>query len=266
MNDRKHAVITGSTRGIGFALAEEFLRRGWKVTINGTSDESVSTAVDKLSRFSGQLLGFRGNAASFGDMDSLWQTAVDRQGPVHVWVNNAGIDQRHFKPWDISTEELSNIVNINILGVIYGTKVAALGMIRQGFGKIFNMEGFGSSGMMRPYLSLYGTTKRAVRYFSRSSSREAEGCGMLIGTLSPGMVVTDFVRNSLKDRPEDAEQTKKIFNILGNKPEEIASFLVNGMIKAKKQGTHIEWLPKWKIILRFMAAPVRKNRNLFEET
>ncbi|MFP4382596.1 MAG: SDR family oxidoreductase [Spirochaetia bacterium] len=265
MNERKHAVITGSTRGIGFALAEEFLRRGWNVTVNGTSDESVSAALEKLTGYPEQLQGFSGNAASFKDIDNLWRQAVDRQGPVHIWVNNAGIDQRHYRPWEISAEDLSSIVGVNILGVFYGTKAAAAGMIRQGFGKIFNMEGFGSSGMMRPYLTLYGTTKRAVRYFSKSSSLEAEGSVVIIGTLSPGMVVTDFVKNSLKDRPEDAEQTKKIFNILGNRPGEVASFLVKEMINARKQGTHVEWLPKWKIILRFMAAPVRKNRNLFED-
>ena len=80
-----------------------------------------------------------------------------------------------------------------------GCKVALTGMLRQGHGKIFNMEGFGSDGMVQPGMAIYGATKSAVRYFTKSLVREYKDTPLIIGYMSPGIVVTDLLTRDLHD-------------------------------------------------------------------
>ena len=87
------------------------------------------------------------------------------------------------------------------------------------------MEGFGSDGMIRDKMTLYGTTKRAVRYFTQSMAKEASTSPVKIGTLSSGMVVTDFLLNSLKSNSKEADKAKEIFNILADHVDTVTPFL-----------------------------------------
>ncbi len=264
--NRQHAVITGSSRGIGFALAREFLARGWRVTVNGTRTETVSAALAQLREagFEERTHGFVADTSRYPDVLALRDEAAARFGNIDIWVNNAGVSQEYRNMWEIEGDVLSRYIDINIKGVVFGTKAAMALMLEQGHGKIYNMEGFGSSGMMRAKMTMYGTTKRAVRYFTRSVGKEAKDSCVLIGTISPGMVVTDLVKGSLSSDEGEAAQAKKIFNILGNRAETVAPFLVSKMIRNEKQGAAIDWLSGPKIMARFMTVPFRR-RDLFHD-
>jgi short-subunit dehydrogenase len=165
--------------------------------------------------------------------------------------------------WDLEQEKYTNIIDTNITGMIHGSLTAVLNMKKQGYGKIYNMEGFGSNGMMQPKIAIYGTTKRALRYFTRSLSKEVKNANILIGTISPGMVITDFITSPLKNQSsEEQNNTIKIFNILADKVETVTPFLVKKMLQNTKNGVSIEWLTKSKIIWRFLTSSIFK-RNVF---
>lgn len=260
----KHVVITGSTRGIGFGLAKEFLKAGCKVTINGQSQESVEQALANLKvNFANDVAGFAGKVEERQEIENLWSFAVKTLGKVDIWINNAGIDQDRKFVWDMQQEDYEKVVKTNIMGVMNGSSVAFGHMKEQGGGQIFNMEGFGSNGMMREKMTIYGTTKSAVSYFTRSLAIEAKNTPVIVGTLSPGMVATDFLRNSLSLNDKEAKRSKKIFNILADEVEPVTQFLVGEILENKENDAKIEWLTKPKVIWRFLTSPFVK-RELFK--
>jgi NAD(P)-dependent dehydrogenase (short-subunit alcohol dehydrogenase family) len=261
----KHILITGSTRGIGFGLAKRFIEAGSKVSINGTTESSVNSAIQTLRKLysSAEVRGFVGDVGNYQETEMLWNDAVKSFGKIDIWINNAGIDQERKNVWDIDSAAFERIVKTNLLGVFNGSVVAFKKMLEQGEGKIFNMEGFGSDGMMREKMTLYGTTKSAVRYFTRSLAKEASKTPIMVGTLSPGMVVTDFLLKSIEANSEGAEKNKKIFNILADDVDTVTNFLSQEVLKNTKNNSHIIWLTKGKVLARFLRSPFIK-RDLFE--
>ncbi len=268
-------VITGSTRGLGFALAKEFLERGRRVTISGRTRESVERALSRLSSAAeGRQSGLgsetvqpvHGQPCDVSDprqVQALWDGAVKRWGRVDIWINNAGIPQAYLPAWELSVEEVRRLVETNLLGVVQGSRTAMRGMRAQGGGGIYNVEGWGSDGNRRNGLTLYGTTKRALRYFTRGLADEAEGCPVLVGTLSPGMMVTDFLTGPMKEM-KDAERMRRVVNIIGDLPETVARFLVGKILANRRNHAHFVWLSGAKVMGRFLIAPFRR-RDLFAD-
>ncbi len=255
----KHVVITGSTRGIGFGLAVEFLRAGCKVTINGRSQESVDQAINRLiDNCSGTVQGFVADVEKREELEKLWTDAERQFGKVDIWINNAGIDQGRDYFWELQDEEYEQVICTNLLGTFHGSHVAFNHMLKHGEGQIFNMEGFGSNGMMREKLTIYGTSKSAISYFTRSLAIEAKNTNIKVGTISPGMVATDLIRRSLD------ENNKKIFNILGDKVEPVAQFLTEKILANQVNDAKIQWLTKPKIIWRFVSSRFNK-RDIFND-
>lgn len=258
----KTVVITGSTRGIGLGLARSFLDQGCAVVVNGRSQSGVDEAVQPLAGQYGadRVLGQVCDVTDYAQVQALWDAATARFGHVDIWVNNAGIGQGNRLFVDVDPAAIKAIVEINLLGVMYGSHVAARGMLAQGSGQIYNMEGAGSDGGQRSGAGLYGTTKRALTYFTDSLVLELKGKSVQVGFLSPGMVPTDLLLGSYKDHPERLERAKRIFNILADRAETVAPFLVSGMLANTRSGTRIKWLTRPKIWWRFLSAPFHKRQ------
>ena len=151
----------------------------------------------------------------------LWDTAVAALGKVDIWINNAGLAGPKLMLTNLSRADMEPVIATNIWGMIWGTQVPLAGMSAQGQGKIFNFEGFGSDGMTAPGLTIYGATKAALTYFTKSMNKEIKGSPVLLGTISPGIVVTDLLENSKDPDPAAWEKTKKLYNILGARVETV---------------------------------------------
>jgi short-subunit dehydrogenase len=135
-------------------------------------------------------------------------------------------------------------------------------MYKQGGGKIFNMEGFGSNGQIRPTTSVYGSTKYALRYFTKAVAAELKDTPIKMCYLSPGIVLTDMLVPPPERRDEGWEQVKKILNILADTVETVTPFLVEGMLKADKNGDAVRWLTRRKVMWRFFKSRFSK-RDIF---
>lgn len=261
----KTVIITGSTKGIGAGLAREFLARGCVVVVSGRSQARVEAAVMQLSQefAPDHILGHPCDVTQFEQVQALWDAAVNRLGRVDFWINNAGITSSGENFWQEPVQEsLDAVVNTNLLGVMYGSKVAFEGMLRQGFGQIYNMEGFGSDGRMGSGMTIYGATKYALRYFTRSLAKEAAQTPVKVCTLSPGMVVTDLLIGGYAGNDADFERAKRIFNILADHVETVTPFLAEKILANQKNGAAVAWLTTPKILRRFLTAPFNK-RDLF---
>ncbi len=263
----KTVVITGSTRGIGFGLANEFLQRDCQVVINGRSTESVQQAWDKLAKThaSDHIFGFPGAVTDIEKIQLLWDAALAHFGHVDIWINNAGLAHETEPVWELPAETMKSVVDTNILGTMYASSVAMQGMLAQGHGQIYNMEGFGAGGDIREGMSIYGTSKAAVRYYSKALIAEAKETAVQIGILSPGMVMTDLVLNQFKDKPDELEKVRRIFNIIADRVENVTPWLVDKMLENQKNGAHLVYAPPMKLAWRFISSPIKK-RDVFPET
>lgn len=257
-------VITGSTRGIGLGLARRFLDKGFNVVINGSSEASVERALKELSSFGARVHGVAADVSSRSDVQRLYNEAEKRFRQVDIWVNNAGIGQPLQKAWELDETFVDKIFGINIKGVVNGTIVPFLAMQPRGAGKIFTMEGHGSKGAILDRMTIYGTTKSAATYFTKSFAHEAKGSGITVGCLIPGMVMTDLLFETVRDDSPESRKRKMIYNMLADDVETVSAFLVDGILAASGGFTRIEWLTRRKAMLRLLFGKFR-NRDFFSD-
>ena len=258
----KTVVITGSTRGIGFGLACCFLDRGHNVVLNGSSPDSTRKAMEQLHSYREHLTAVSVDISSREGIIHLYDEAVSHFWRVDIWINNAGIGHKMRNAWEVDSYELSQVLRVNIDGVVSGTIIPFLRMKEQGGGKIFNMEGLGSDGFMLNGMTIYGTTKSAVTYFTRSFAHEARGTSVQIGTLSPGMVATDMLRRTVSDGSPESLKKKRFFNIMADDVATVAAFLTEKILAATAQSPKIRWLTKPRMAGKILMAPFRR-RNFF---
>ena len=260
-----NVVITGSTQGIGLGLAREFLARGHDLMISSRRPQAVDQVVSELREEYPErnVAGRVCDVADYGQVQNLWDRSAEILGSVDIWVNNAGTEVGRALFYKQDRQTIATTINTNLTGLMYCNQIAANGMYAQADGgKIFNMEGFGSNGMVRPEVSVYGSTKRAVRHFTKSLALEFKGSKVKVCYLSPGIVITDLLIPAPEDRGPGWEQAKKILNLLADTVETVTPFLVDGMLNVKEGGEAVRWLTPRKIIVRkFMS--YFKKRDVF---
>jgi short-subunit dehydrogenase len=259
----KNIVITGSTRGIGFSMAIEFLRTGCNVTLSGRGESLSKMAKTTLSTFEGKYIYVPCNIQDQSSLQNLWDISLKKWNVIDVWINNAGQSTPHMFSWETQKSYTENVINTNITGTIYGSQIAVKEMLKQGHGAIYSMEGLGSNDMIQIKTILYGTTKRALTYFMKGLAKELKGTNVIVGRLSPGMMLTDFITKTPEGNQSEVisdKKFKKLFNILADKPETVANFFIPRILKNDKNDAHIVWLTNRKASWRFMTASFRKDR------
>jgi len=261
-------VITGSSRGIGFALAKRFAEYGDQIIISSRKQEAVDIAVNNIKSFNleTEVHGTVCDVTKIEDVKSLVQFSDEKISGIDVWINNAGINGSFYgKLTDWKNEVIEQVIQTNLVGTLNGCAAAIEYMIKQGHGKVFNLAGMGSNGMASPNLAVYGATKASIPQLTKSLSRELKDTNVIINHMSPGIVITDLISTNV---PKEAVS---IFNILAEKPDKVAKYLARKMRKINKSNKNINFANSVKVFWKFMTASFRKNRffdqegNLIEE-
>ncbi|MCR5146894.1 MAG: SDR family oxidoreductase [Clostridia bacterium] len=265
----KTVVITGSARGLGFNMARFFREYDYNVVISDLKEENLIKAKEELENIAskGKVFYKICNVSKLDELQELMKFALVEFNTVDIWINNAGVNQPQKAVWELSENEINTIIDVDLKGTIYGSKVAMEEMSKNHSGAIYNIEGYGSNDAHMLGLNMYGTSKRAVTYFTESLAKEAEerNTGVLVGKLSPGIMITEFTTHSLgNDCIQLSEKTKKVYNILGDTPQTVGKFLVDEMVKNTKNNVKINWLTNRKAFFRFLTAGFNK-RNFFGE-
>ncbi|KAI5680521.1 hypothetical protein M9H77_01748 [Catharanthus roseus] len=268
----RNVVITGSTRGLGKALAREFLLSGDRVVVTSRSPESVDATIKELEENLEQLLitscgsarrklaqakvvGTACDVSVPADVQKLADYAAKELGTVDIWVNNAGTN-KGFRPLlEFSDDDIQQIVSTNLIGSMICTREAMRIMQRQNKGgHIFNMDGAGSGGSSTPLTAVYGSTKCGLRQLQSSLLKECRKSNVGVHTASPGMVLTDLLLSG------SSIKNKQMFNIICELPETVARTLVPRMRVVKGSGKAINYLTPPRILIALVTAWVRRGR------
>ena len=266
----KTVVITGSARGLGFEMAKVFKKNNVNVVISDLKEENLKKAKKMLDEIESESKVSYAvcNVTNEEQVLDLIAHANKTFGKIDIWINNAGVNQPERAIWELDTKDIDTVLNVDLKGAIIGSKYAMLDMSKNGEGAIYNIEGYGSNDAKMLGLSIYGTSKRAVTYFTEALAKESaeRNTGVIVGKLSPGIMITDFITNALGNGEAInlSEKTKKVYNILGDYPDVVAKFLVEGMLKNTKNDAKIEWLTGSKAAWRFMTAGFNK-RDFFDQ-
>lgn len=185
----KVALVTGGSRGIGFATCQAFLENGAKVAFCGKSEPSVRGALSKLARV-GEAIGVKADVRNYQEVSDFIDKVIKKYSKIDIVINNAGVAwSGHFGKEE--TENIGELVDVNVKGVLYTTRAALSQLLSQGNGVIINVSsGAGKSGI--PGLATYCATKFAVVGFTESLAKEVVSEGIKVYAICPGKVATDM--------------------------------------------------------------------------
>ena len=177
-----------------------------------------------------------------------------------IGVNNAGLIHSNKKITDLTLEEFQKIIQVNVTGVINGKQVSSIAMGDQPDGGwVYNTERFRPDGMTRPVLTLYGTVKRAITYFTGSAIKEFKGSKVKIGYLNPGIVMTDLGMGDTKKLPKEERRKKRFLMLIRDTIEDVTADLVARVLSNTDHGKRIAWMTKLKLLGRVLASPFIKR-------
>lgn len=200
----KVAVITGSTRGLGLAIARAYAAEGAAVVVSSRSAQAVEQTVAEFRARGWQVDGLVADVAELSQVQALASHAVTAFGRIDIWVNNAGITGPYGPTALYDPRVFAGVVQTNILGTYYGSMTALSQFKKQGGGKLINLLGMGYN-KPAPWQNAYGSSKVWIRHFTKALAAEnKDQAGIGIFALNPGMVLTDLlVRNEVIAGSED---------------------------------------------------------------
>jgi 3-oxoacyl-[acyl-carrier protein] reductase len=186
------ALVTGGTRGIGLAIAEELAKNGAKVAIMASNAEAVSATVEKLSaQFDTQFYGVSANVADLSAVEAGVKAIESNLGTIEILINNAGIT-RDGLLMRMSEENWDAVINVNLKGVFNCTKSVYRSMFKNRFGRIVNIASVvgltGNSGQAN-----YAAAKAGIIGFTKTIAKEGAAVGILCNAVAPGFIDTQMI-------------------------------------------------------------------------
>lgn len=216
----KVAVITGGTRGIGFATVKKFLENEAKVVLLGSKQETVEKAIKELKQINSSydVIGFYPDLSSKEEMNEVFKKVKEIYGHIDILINNAGISSKT-KIEDYTDEEYDKITNLNIKSVFNCSK-QIIPYLKETKGVILNTSSMVSI-YGQPSGVMYPTTKFAVNGITKSLARELAPQGIRVNAVAPGIINTDMVAKLPKEMIEPLIKTIPFGRI--GEPEDIAN-------------------------------------------
>lgn len=188
------AIITGGSRGIGFATAKAFLKEGAKVIITASREKTAKEAEENLKALypEGVVEGIYPELGCFECVKSAFADIAERYGSIDILVNNAGMSESTSFD-DYTDETFDKVMDLNVKGMFNSSKGAAEWMVKQGSGVILSTSSMVSI-YGQPSGIAYPTSKFAVNGFTVSLARELGPKGIRVNAVAPGITETDMMK------------------------------------------------------------------------
>lgn len=217
----KVVLITGSSKGIGAAIARNFASKGAKVVINyATNEKDAALLVEEILQMKQKAIAIKADVSKIEEVEELFEKAMAHFGAIDILVNNAGIIlYKQIK--DTPTEAFERLFQVNVTGVFNTMKVAATSMAENG--SIINISS-SVARLMLPTYGPYAATKAAVEQLTKVFAKEIGHRGINVNSVSPGPVNTDLFHEG--KTPEQIAHLSKMsaFNRIGE-TEDIAKVI-----------------------------------------
>lgn len=226
--DGKVAVVTGSTRGLGLAIARAYAREGAAVVLCGRSQQELEQAVAEMTAHRQRVSALVADVGELADVKRVAAHAVATYGKLDVWVNNAGVTGVFGPTASLDPAVMERGIRTNILGVYYGSLVAIQQFQAQSAGgKLINLSGRGDRKPVR-LQNAYAPTKAWVRSFTAALAKEYAGTGIGVYMLNPGLMDTRLVRQVTVVRgfEEKAKPLATVMRLWAKPPEVPAEMAV----------------------------------------
>ena len=185
----KVTFITGSTRGIGLAIAKAFAQAGANIVLNGRSAISVEL-ISEIEAFGVKCIGVSGDISDFEEAGRMIQETQEKLGPITILINNAGITNDKLM-LRMKPEEFDQVLKINLVGTFNMTQQVLKKMLKQREGAIINLSSvsglIGNVGQAN-----YAASKAGVVGFTKSVAREVAPRGITCNAIAPGFIQTDM--------------------------------------------------------------------------
>ncbi|MDO4502497.1 MAG: 3-oxoacyl-[acyl-carrier-protein] reductase [Coriobacteriia bacterium] len=219
----RSAVVTGSTRGIGRAIAEALAAKGMNVCVNSSSERSLSVAqelaADLEQRFGVRAIAVAADVSQADQAKDLVQAALDEFGAVDVLVNNAGIT-RDGLAMRMSEEDFDQVIAVNLKGAFNCCKAVTRPMMKKRFGRMINMSSVvgihGNAGQAN-----YAASKAGIIGLTKALAKELASRGITVNAVAPGFIETDMT-DALGEKQRAAIEERIGCGRLGA-PEDIAN-------------------------------------------
>lgn len=191
MEDKKVALITGGTRGIGKAIAIKFAKQGYNLVINYVSDKTdVKELEEEFKQYNSETLFIKTDVSKFDDCEKMVKDAIEKFGHIDVLVNNAGITKDNLI-LRMSVEDFEKVIDINLKGTFNVTKNVVPYMMKKRTGKIINLASVvgvsGNAGQCN-----YAASKAGIIGFTKSIAKELASRNILANCVAPGFIDTDM--------------------------------------------------------------------------
>jgi NADP-dependent 3-hydroxy acid dehydrogenase YdfG len=193
----KTALVTGASRGIGFAIAETLGRLGAKIAICARDAKKLEAAEGKLRASGYEVLAARADVTRASEIASLVQKTVQALGPIEILVNNAGIG--YFGPIQHATEEIwDNVLDTNLKSVFLVTKAVVPGMIERRGGHVINIASLAGKNTFKNG-GIYCASKWGLMGLTGCMAEDLREFGIRASAICPGSVNTEFSPHTGKD-------------------------------------------------------------------
>ncbi len=227
-------VITGSSRGLGQALAVEFHQHGARVVVSSRTAEAVNAALRALPE-PGRALGVPCDVRELEQVQALADAAVSKFGRIDVWINNAGISPGWGRMNEMDPARWRDAFETNFFGTYHGCRAALDKMLTRRRGLIVNILGAGAD-RPAPNQSAYGTAKAAVARLTQTLAIENADSGVSFIAVMPGMIWTEMLtRAQGVDSPRLRTRMEWAMRVFGNPPEVPARWIV-GIAQRDRRG------------------------------
>jgi len=197
MGRNKVVVITGASSGIGRATALRFAKQKAHLVLASRRGTALAALADECEALGARAIAVPTDTSDEAQVDALGQAAVSRFGRIDVWVNDAAISV--FSPFlEMPSDDFRRVIDVNVMGYVYGSKAALRAMTTQGSGVLINVASIVGE-IPQPYTAPYGMSKAAVRALGVSLRQELWITGqkkIRVSTILPATIDTNFFQNS----------------------------------------------------------------------
>lgn len=217
----KTAVITGSTRGFGLAMARAFGQAGANVVVSSRSQAAVDQAAALLRAEGLEVRSLTCDVTDQKQVEALGRFAVEQFGQFDIWINNAGLPGIYGPTLAVDPRDFIAVLQTHIFGVYYGSIVAMRHFLMRRTGKLINILGAGERGDPLPMQNAYGPSKVWIRSFTTGLAKEYADSGIGIFAYSPGLIFTEMTQQIevVEGYQERIGVFETVLRMWGNPPE-----------------------------------------------